>query len=43
VTITTEDGKTMSFRVEDKKLLKGLQAGDRVVITYTTAVAISVK
>jgi urease accessory protein UreE len=43
VTITTEDGKTMSFRVEDKKLLKGLQAGDRVVITYTSAVAISIE
>jgi Cu/Ag efflux protein CusF len=43
VTITTEDGKTMSFRVEDKKLLKGLKAGDRVVITYTSAVAISIE
>jgi len=43
VTITTEDGQTTSFRVSDKKLLKGLNAGDRVVITYTKAVAISVE
>jgi Cu/Ag efflux protein CusF len=43
VTIQTEDGKTMSFKVSDSKLLKGLSPGDRVVITYTTAVAISVE
>jgi Cu/Ag efflux protein CusF len=43
VTIQTEEGRTMSMKVDDKKLLKGLNAGDRVVITYTTAVAISVE
>lgn len=43
VTILTEDGRTRSFRVSDKKLLKDLNAGDRVVITYTTAIAISVE
>lgn len=43
VTIVTEDGKTMSMKVEDGKLLKGLAAGDRVVITYTKAVAISIE
>lgn len=43
VTILTEDGKTMSMKVEDGKLLKGLAAGDRVVITYTKAVAISIE
>jgi Cu/Ag efflux protein CusF len=43
VTIQTEDGKTMSMKVEDSKLLKGLAAGDRVVITYTKAVAISIE
>lgn len=25
----------MSFKVEDKNILKGLKAGDRVVISYT--------
>jgi len=43
VTIQTEDGRTMSFRVEDKNILKGLKAGDRVVISYTTATVISVE
>jgi hypothetical protein len=43
VTILTEDGKTMSMKVEDSKLLKGLAAGDKVVITYTKAVTISIE
>jgi Cu/Ag efflux protein CusF len=42
-TIQTEDGRTMSFKVEDKNILKGLKAGDRVVISYTTATVISVE
>jgi Cu/Ag efflux protein CusF len=43
VTYETEEGRTRSIRVKDKNLLKGLAAGDRVVITYTNAVAISVE
>jgi len=43
VTIQTEDGRTLSMRVSDDKLLKGLKVGDRVVITYTKAVAISIE
>jgi len=43
VTITTEDGSTMSFKVEDKKNLTGVKAGDKVQITYTRALAISVE
>jgi Cu/Ag efflux protein CusF len=43
VTVLTEDGRTVSFRVEDKKNLKDVNVGDRVEITYTEAVAISVK
>jgi Cu/Ag efflux protein CusF len=43
VTVLTEDGKTTSFKVKDKNLLKGLAAGDHVVITYTKAVAISIE
>jgi Cu/Ag efflux protein CusF len=42
VTIQTEDGRTMSFKVEDKGRLKGVNPGDRVVITYTQALLISV-
>jgi Cu/Ag efflux protein CusF len=43
VTIQTEDGKTLSMKVDDKKLLKDLKAGDHVVISYTKAMAISVE
>jgi Cu/Ag efflux protein CusF len=43
VTITTEDGSKMSFKVEDKKNLAGVKVGDKVQITYTKALAISVE
>jgi len=43
VTVLTDNAGTMSFRVEDKKILKGINAGDRVVINYTTALVISVE
>jgi hypothetical protein len=43
VTVVTEDGRTASFKVNDKKNLEGLQAGDRVEITYTVAMVVSVK
>jgi Cu/Ag efflux protein CusF len=43
VTVLTEDGRTASFRIADKKNLEGLKAGDKVEITYTQAFMISVK
>jgi Cu/Ag efflux protein CusF len=43
VTVTTEDGRDMSFKVSDKKNLEGVKVGDRVEITYTAALAIAVK
>ena len=43
VTVKTEDGRTMSFKVEDKKNLEGVKVGDRVDITYTAALMITVK
>ncbi len=43
VTVLTEDGHTMSFKVEDKKNLKDVKVGDKVEITYTEAAMISVK
>jgi hypothetical protein len=43
VTILTEGGRTKSFKVEDKKNLEGVKAGDKVEITYTEAVMISVQ
>ena len=43
VTVLTEDGRTVGFKVEDKNNLKDVKAGDKVEITYTVAVMISVK
>ena len=43
VTIQTEDGRTSTHKVDDKGIVKNLKVGDRVVITYTTAVAISIE
>jgi Cu/Ag efflux protein CusF len=43
VTVKTEEGRTMSFKVEDKKNLDGVKVGDKVDITYTAALMIAVK
>jgi hypothetical protein len=43
VTVLTERGRTLSFKVEDEKNLKDVNVGDKVEITYTEAVAISVE
>lgn len=43
ITVVTQDGRTASFKVEDKKNLTGVSVGDKVEITFTSAVLISVK
>jgi Cu/Ag efflux protein CusF len=43
VTVKTEEGRKMSFKVADKKNLEGYKVGDKVDITYTAAVIITVK
>ena len=43
VTIKHEDGRTMSFKIEDKKNLDRVKVGDKVQITYTRALVISVE
>ena len=43
VTVLSEDGRTLDFKVEDKKNLDGVKPGDKVEITYTQALMISVK
>ena len=43
VTIKTEDGNVISVKVEDPKNITGLKVGDKVQITYTRALAISVE
>jgi ribosomal protein S17 len=42
VTVTTQEGRRMGFKVENPKNLEGVKAGDQVEITYTRALAISV-
>jgi hypothetical protein len=43
ITVLTEDGRTLTFKVEDKKNLKDVNVGDKVEVTYTEAVMISVE
>jgi len=43
VTVESEDGRKMTFKVKDKGKLKGVNPGDHVVITYTSAIAVSVE
>jgi Cu/Ag efflux protein CusF len=43
VTVLTEDGRTASFKVEDPKNLKDVKVGDKVEVTFTKAIMISVK
>lgn len=43
VTITDAENRKMSFKVENPKNLEGVKVGDKVEITYTQALAISVK
>jgi Cu/Ag efflux protein CusF len=43
VTVLTDDGRTASFRVEDKKALGQVKVGDKVEVTFTQALMISVR
>ena len=43
VTVTAADGRKMSFKVENPKNLEGVKVGDKVQITYTQALVISVQ
>jgi Cu/Ag efflux protein CusF len=43
ITVKKEDGSTMSFKVEDPKNLAGVKVGDKVQVTYTQALAVSVE
>jgi len=42
VSVRTSDGSLLSFRVRDRKNLKGVSVGDQVVVTQTAALMISV-
>jgi Cu/Ag efflux protein CusF len=42
ITVTTEDGRTVTRKVEDKKNLEGVKVGDKIEITYSEALLVSV-
>ncbi len=43
VSVKTEGGSRMSFKIDNAKNLEGYKVGDKVNITYTQALAVSVK
>jgi Cu/Ag efflux protein CusF len=43
VTVKTQDGRSVSFLVQDKSILNGVKPGDVVQITYSQALMITVK
>ena len=43
VTVLTDEGKTVSLKIADPKNIEGGKVGDKVDITYTQALRISVK
>ena len=43
ITIRTDDGRRLSTKVADPKNLAGYKVGDKVEVTYTQALAISVE
>ena len=42
VTVRTAEANTLSYRVQDAKNLEGVKPGDKIVVTYTEAVAVQV-
>ena len=42
ITVLTEDGRTVTRKVEDKKNIEGVKVGDKIAITYTEALLMSV-
>jgi hypothetical protein len=42
ITVTTEDGRTITRKIEQKKNLDGVKVGDKIDITYTEAILTSV-
>jgi hypothetical protein len=43
VTVTTQDGRTVTRKIEDKKNIAGLKVGDQIDITYTRAVVTEIE
>jgi len=42
ITVVTPDGRTVTRKIEDKKNLEGIKAGDKIDITFTRAIVTEV-
>jgi len=42
ITVMTDDGRTVTRKIDDKKNLEGVKPGDKLDITYTEAVLMSI-
>jgi len=42
ITVLTDDGRTVTRKIEDKKNLDGVKPGDKLDITYTEAVLMGI-
>jgi Cu/Ag efflux protein CusF len=43
ITVTTPAGRTVTRRIENKKNIEGLKAGDQIDITYTRALLVAIE
>jgi Cu/Ag efflux protein CusF len=43
ITVTTADGRTVTRKIENKKNIEGVKAGDKIDITFTRALVTSVE
>lgn len=43
ITVTTEDGRTVTRKIEEKKNLEKVKVGDKIEITYTEALLVNVE
>jgi len=43
ITVKTADGRTVTRKIEDKKNLEGVKAGDKIDITFTQAALIAIE
>jgi hypothetical protein len=41
ITVVTDDGRTVTRKIEDKKNLEGIKVGDKLDLTYTEAVVMT--
>jgi Cu/Ag efflux protein CusF len=43
ITVTTDDGRTVTRKVENKKYLEGVKVGDKIDVTYTESIIMDVQ